>query len=82
MKKVLHASDLFEEKKEEKALKPIEFTHYLNGGKGWETCDNDMSLYNKIVYLGCCEKDGDMFACYNGLYILIHKGHLNDGIIE
>jgi len=69
-----------EEPKEEKALKPIEFTRYLNVGVGWTGAIKDPSEFGKIVYLGECSVDGDMFAAYLGTAIYIYKGHLNDGV--
>lgn len=73
-----------EEPKEEKALKPIEFTHYLNPDKGW---DNDIIniIRNKgevVTYLGNCTEDGDMFMTRDSAtgYVRIYKGHLNDGV--
>lgn len=69
-----------EEPKEEKALKPIEFTHYLDVSVGWTSAIKDPSKFGKIVYLGKCILDGDMFAIYEGCCIEIYKGHLNDGV--
>ena len=69
-----------EEPKEEKALKPIEFTDYLSNDIGWTTEKGTIDGYNKIVYLGKCKVDGDMFAGYRENRILIFKGHLNDGV--
>lgn len=82
MEKVFHVSELFEEKKEEKALKPIKFTHYLNGSKGWVNTKTDPSFYQKVFYLGMCNVDGDLFAAYGDVTISIYKGRLNDGVIE
>jgi hypothetical protein len=66
----------------QKESKGIEFTHILNTLKGWTTT-NDKPSFNriaKIVYLGKCETDGDMFACYYDVgVIVIYKGNLNDG---
>ena len=59
--------------------KTVEFTHYLHGTKGWcksSACPED---YNRVVYLGMCHSDGDMFACYLEKTIIIQKGHLNSG---
>ena len=60
--------------------KPVEFTHYLNISTGWETASYKPSEQKKIIYLGNCCVDGDMFAAYrsNG-EIFIYKGHLNSG---
>lgn len=33
----------------------------------------------KVVYLGDCDQDGDMFAIYKEGFIEIYKGHLNNG---
>lgn len=69
-----------EEPKEQTALRPIEFTYYLDTNSGWYKTDENPSSYDKIVYLGKCKTDGDMFACYASGNITIYKGHLNDGV--
>lgn len=78
MKQVLKVSDL--EQTETKALKPIEFTYAVESDKGWVKANPLLSDYRKIVYLGKCNVDGDMFAAYLGNTIAIFKGHLNDGV--
>jgi hypothetical protein len=66
----------------QKESKGVEFTHRFNDENGWgETFinSNDEDI-EKIVYLGKCKKDGDMFAVYFRFKtIIIFKGHLNDG---
>jgi hypothetical protein len=59
--------------------KPVEFTHALEGA-GWAELTLKPFQYEKVVYLGKCVIDGDMFAGYyfNGS-INILKGHLNSG---
>ncbi len=59
--------------------KPVKFTHYLNGSCGWEESDFEPNRYEKVVYLGECAVDGDMFAAYKLGFVLIFKGHLNSG---
>jgi len=61
----------------------IKFTHYL-GESGWRTISNVeethiLSEANKIVYLGNCKKDGDMFIVYKHGFISTYKGFLNSG---
>lgn len=69
-----------DEPKEEKALKPIEFTHFLSASDGWIKTSDKPNSKSTIVYLGNCVVDGDMFfENYNGAF-LIYKGNLNDGI--
>ena len=68
------------EEPKEKALKPIEFTHYLDDENGWVKAIQKPASKIKIVYLGNCSVDGDMFAAYGGEEINIYKGHLNDGV--
>ena len=63
-----------------KDLKPIEFTHILDGGSGWEETTSKPDEWNEIIYLGKCKFDGDMFCCINLNVIDIYKGHLNDGV--
>jgi hypothetical protein len=62
-----------------KESKGIEFTHYLNNSSGWNNAMDEFSDVKKVVYLGKCSVDGDMFACYAGDIISIRKGNLNDG---
>ena len=68
-----------EEPKEEKELKPIEFTHYFSDS-GRKKAENKPNYFNKIVYLGKCDSDGELFAAYINDFITIYKGHLNDGV--
>jgi hypothetical protein len=49
---------------EEKAHIKTVFTHYLSDDKGWVNTKSNPKLYYKVVYLGKCPVDGDMFACY------------------
>lgn len=60
---------------------PVKFTDYFDAYEGWESFEPETgNNYAKIVYLGKCESDGDMFAVYrlNG-EIDIFKGYLNSG---
>jgi hypothetical protein len=63
----------------ETQCKPIEFTHYK--GESWEQVNSHVKPkdFDKIVYLGKCDHDGDMFAAYHRGYISIYRGHLNSG---
>jgi len=58
--------------------KPVEVTHYLDSDFGWTKTDS-IDNPDKVVYLGRCKNDGDMFAAYERGYIVIYKGHLNSG---
>ena len=60
--------------KEEK--KKVQFTHYMTD-TGWI---EDKCIPNgaKLIYLGKCSIDGDMFASITAT-IDIYKGHLNSG---
>lgn len=59
--------------------KPIELTHALYGS-GWNTCEAEVDEeVNRLVYLGNCEVDGDMFVAYTDECIIVYKGHLNNG---
>ncbi len=59
---------------------PVEFTHVLNGDDGWSNTAALPKDFHKVVYLGNCSVDGDMFAAYsNAGLIIIFKGHLNSG---
>lgn len=68
--------------KKEENEKPVEFTHWLDNRDGWSKTMNVPSIFDKVVYLGDCIYDGDMFACYRGGEINIYKGHLNSGKYE
>ena len=57
----------------------IELIEFLSITKGWIPGANKPAWFDKVVYLGKCKIDGDMFACYKGKAILIYKGNLNDG---
>lgn len=59
--------------------KPVEITHYFDSAVGWVKCSDILKSYNKIVYLGKCDTDGDMFVAYEKDFIDILKGHLNSG---
>lgn len=69
------------EPKTEKVLKPIKLTNYLSGREGWKNTDLFKKCeWEKIVYLGRCDADGDLFAAYEDGMIRIFRGHLNDGV--
>jgi hypothetical protein len=75
MKEVIRIGEVVQESK-----KPVEFTHYQSGTNGWCKTDTDPNALNKIVFLGKCSTDGDMFAGYSfDGSIMIYKGHLNSG---
>lgn len=59
--------------------KPVEFTHRHHYIDGWIEDKSSPVYYSKIVYLGKCNTDGDMFAAYDSGSIYIFKGHLNSG---
>lgn len=64
----------------DKEEKPIEFTHVHTTGAGWGRVRSPyIAGIEKVVYLGHCNIDGDMFACYSHGDINIYKGHLNSG---
>ena len=65
---------------EKQINKKVEFTHCLGSINGWITSTPKPSYFNKVVYLGKCSIDGDMFACYSeDVNIGIYKGFLNSG---
>jgi hypothetical protein len=66
------------ETKEEKQDKLVEFTHILDIN-GWESTSSTPNHYERIVFLGKCVVDGDMFAAYRDGGIVIFKGYLNSG---
>jgi hypothetical protein len=82
LKEVIRIDSVVEPKKE---LNPIEFTHFFHNMKGWidisETTITHKNIGN-IVYLGKDAIKGDMFTAYDGEFVRILKGHLNDGVYE
>ena len=63
----------------EESEKPVEFTDCVDVDSGWIKTISEPKDFKKIVYLGECDFDGDMFAVYNHEEIQIFKGHLNSG---
>lgn len=61
--------------------KLVEFTHEMSGG-GWLVTKVHPKTMDRVIYLGTCEFDGDMFVAYTDKNINIFKGYLNTGIIE
>jgi hypothetical protein len=54
------------------------FTKYLCSDYGWRPSMLTPEYFSKIVYLGNCSADGDMFACYNQDTIHIYRGIKGD----
>jgi len=67
---------------EQKEIKKTIFTAISNIGEGWVETEILPENFDKVVYLGNCHTDGDMFACYSsgicGNYIHICKGIKGD----
>lgn len=69
---------------EEKSTKEknVELTHRKKSN-GWKILMDRGTSYlsqsTKVVYLGKCNEDGDMFAVYHDGFIKIFRGHLNNG---
>jgi hypothetical protein len=75
MKEVIRIGEVVKE-----SVKPVEFTHYQSTTEGWCITVVDPHKLNKVVFLGECCYDGDMFAAYSTSgAITIYKGHLNSG---
>jgi hypothetical protein len=66
------------EPKEQKEIKKTVLIKYLNGIGGWIHALNTPESFDKVVYLGNCDVDGDMFACYKDNTINIYKGIKGD----
>lgn len=75
MKKVIMIPD----NNQEESKKPVVFTQIAGTQYGWGYTYIKPSDYEKVVYLGKCNTDGDMFAAYYNGGISIFKGHLNSG---
>lgn len=70
--------------KQTEKLKKTKFTHYLDESAGWnDTNDTPTDSDNlKVVYLGNCSHDGDMFAVYTeDDVIYIYKGTKGDEFV-
>jgi trehalose-6-phosphatase len=63
---------------ESKEIKKTVFTKYFCGVGGWIYSSRTPEDFDKVVYLGNCYCDGDMFACYEGHTINIYKGIKGD----
>jgi hypothetical protein len=75
MKEVIRIGEVVQE-----SVNPVEFTHFQDSTDGWCITGVDPHDLNKIVFLGKCDTDGDLFAGYwSGGSITIYKGHLNSG---
>ena len=66
------------ETKEQKEIKKTVFTAYLCGGNGWTPSLLSPENFDKVVYLGNCSADDDMFACYTRDTINIYRGIKGD----
>ena len=63
---------------ESKEIKKTVFTAYLCGLRGWMSSPLKPEDFDKVVYLGKCCCDGDMFVCYKDATINIYKGIKGD----
>ena len=55
----------------------------IKTNNGWKKFSNiEKSHVEKIVYLGNCKQDGDVFSVYHNGYISFVRGQLNDGIFR
>jgi len=63
-----------------KAGKKTQLTH-IKGNNGWEKFTPSTYLIDRVVYLGKCRYDGDMFAIYYNNIISFCKGDLNNGTL-
>jgi len=59
--------------------KKTQLTH-IKSNNGWEKYTPSSRLIDRVVYLGNCCYDGDMFAIYYNGIISFCKGDLNNGI--
>jgi hypothetical protein len=62
----------------EKKIKKTVLIKYLCGIGGWIEGSLEPENFDKVVYLGNCDADGDMFACYVRDVINIYKGIKGD----
>jgi hypothetical protein len=64
-----------------KGTKAVKFTHYHGRFKKAENVNSNPKEYDKVIYLGHCAMDGDMFAAQHTTHnvIDIFSGKLNSG---
>jgi hypothetical protein len=53
---------------------PTIFTHFYKHNKGWIETRLTPENFDKVIFLGTCEMDGDMFSAYICGFIEIFKG--------
>lgn len=63
----------------------VVLTHQNTNTTGWKAISDGISSQlladsDKVVYLGKCEQDGDIFSVYFHGLILTCKGFLNSGM--
>jgi len=61
------------EGKQKESRKTV-FTKCLDASHGWEKTIHKPTDFGKVVYLGKCDVDGDMFAAYDDNFVIIFKG--------
>ena len=63
----------------QKEKKETIFTHELDGCGGYIKTNGEVTAFEKVVYLGNCSVDGDMFCAYHSSgTISIYKGTKGD----
>lgn len=61
----------------QKEKKETVFTHVFED-TGWKPNESKVDSFEKVIYLGNCKYDGDLFACYLIDIIEIFKGIKGD----
>jgi hypothetical protein len=61
-----------------KVIKKTVFTHYFSPISRLDNTPIKLENCDEIVYLGKCNTDGDIFACYIRGSICIYKGKKGD----
>jgi putative sterol carrier protein len=74
MTEFINAANISTEKKEKKETV---FTHELSPNC-WGKTEIKPSNFRKVLYIGNCRIDGDMFAAYINRKIIIYKGIKGD----
>lgn len=66
------------ETKEQNRFKKTVFTKHISSAYGISDTINTPEDFEKVVYLGRCKTDGDIFVAYSDKEIYIYKGIKGD----
>jgi hypothetical protein len=73
MTEFINAANITEKKEKKETV----FTHEISIN-GWIKTEIKITIFRKVLYIGNCRIDGDMFAAYIDRKIIIYKGIKGD----